>query len=45
VGFSRDYAHALRREQDAGMVRLVQCEPADADSDLTCVGMSISFSS
>ncbi len=45
VGFSRDYAHALRREQDAGMVRLVKCEPADADSDLTCVGMSISLTS
>jgi RimJ/RimL family protein N-acetyltransferase len=45
VGFSRDYAHALRREQGAGMVRLIKCESADADSDLTCVGMSISLTS
>jgi len=45
VGFSRDYAHALRREQAAGMVRLIKCESADADSDLMCVGMSISLTS
>lgn len=43
VGFSRDFAHALRREQDADIVRFIKCDSADADSDLMCVGMSISL--